>query len=121
MSMKPSIHNDQQLRLFPDSEELTVHSSKPLIVLPEYKQSKRTNHMIKFKSLHESQKPLIHLMPESYLEYIGGLIPSDHLCRISIFTNTNQENTKRKRTVIIIVILCIMPQTIVILALRGND
>ena len=82
MSMKPSIPNDQQLRLFPDSEELTVHSSKPLIVLPENKQSKRINHMTKFKSLHESQKPLMHLMPESYLEYIGKLIPHDHLCRI---------------------------------------
>ncbi len=38
--------------------------------------------MTKFKSLHESQKPLMHLMPESYLEYIGGLIPRDHLCRM---------------------------------------
>ncbi|MCP4253870.1 MAG: IS1182 family transposase [Candidatus Scalindua sp.] len=38
--------------------------------------------MPKFKSLHESQKPLIHLMPESYLEYIEGLIPNDHLCRM---------------------------------------
>ncbi|MCP4271065.1 MAG: IS1182 family transposase, partial [Gammaproteobacteria bacterium] len=38
--------------------------------------------MTKFKSLHESQKPLIHLMPESYLEYIGELIPGDHLCRM---------------------------------------
>ena len=38
--------------------------------------------MTKFKSLHESQKPLMHLTPESYLEYIGGLIPHDHLCRM---------------------------------------
>ena len=38
--------------------------------------------MTKFKSLHESQKPLIHLAPESYLEYIGELIPHDHLCRM---------------------------------------
>ena len=65
----------KQLRLFPDSEELPILPSLPLIVLPESKQSQRTNHMTKFKSLHESQKPLIHLMPESYLEYIGKLIP----------------------------------------------
>ncbi len=71
-----------QLRLFPDSEVLPTHSSTPLIVLPEIKQTKRSNHMIKFKSLHESQKPLIPLMPESYLEYIGELIPRDHLCQM---------------------------------------
>jgi len=74
--------NVKQLRLFLDSEELPIHPSIPLIVLPENKQSKRINHMTKFKSLHESQKPLIHLMPESYLEYIGELIPRDHLCRM---------------------------------------
>ena len=38
--------------------------------------------MTKFKSLHESQKPLMHLTPESHLEYIGELIPRDHLCRM---------------------------------------
>ena len=74
--------NVQQLRLFPDTEEFPVYPSIPLIMLPENKQSKRINHMTKFKSLHESQKPLIHLAPESYLEYIGELIPHDHLCRM---------------------------------------
>jgi len=78
----PTLKNVKQLRLFPDSEELPIHPSIPLIVLPENKQSKRINHMRKFKSLHESQKPLMHLMPESYLEYIGELIPPDHLCRM---------------------------------------
>ncbi len=77
-----TLKNIKQLRLFPDSEELPIHPSTPLVVLPEYKQSKRINHMTKFKSLHESQKPLIHLIPESYLEYIGELIPQDHLCRM---------------------------------------
>jgi len=72
----------KQLRLFPDSEEHIIHPSIPLIVLPENKQSTRINHMTKFKSLHESQKPLMQLTPESYLEYIGELIPHDHLCRI---------------------------------------
>ena len=38
--------------------------------------------MTKFKSLHESQIPLMHLTPESYLEYIEELIPHDHLCRM---------------------------------------
>ncbi len=77
-----TLKNVKQLRLFPDSEELQILPSLPLIVLPESKQSQRTNHMTKFKSLHESQKPLIYLMPESYLEYIGELIPHDHLCRM---------------------------------------
>ncbi len=77
-----TLNNAKQLRFFPDSEELPIHSSTPLVVLPESKQSKRANHMTKFKSLHESQKPLMHLMPESYLEYIGELIPDDHLCRM---------------------------------------
>ena len=72
----------KQLRFFPDTQELPIYPSTPLIVLPEHKQSKRTNHMTKFKSLHESQKPLIHLMPESYLEYIGELIPQGHLCQM---------------------------------------
>ena len=81
--MKHSTHkNVKQLRLFPYSERFPIHPSIPLIVLPENKQSKRINHMTKFKSLHESQKPLIHLMPESYLEYIGELIPHDNLCRM---------------------------------------
>ncbi len=83
MPMKHSTHkNINQLRLFPSSARLPIHTSVPLTVLPENKQSKRVNHMTKFKSLHESQKPLMHLMPESYLEYIGKLIPSDHLCRM---------------------------------------
>ena len=77
-----TLKNVQQLRLFPDTEEFPVYPSIPLIMLPENKQSKRINHMTKFKSLHESQKPLIHLAPESYLEYIGELIPHDHLCRM---------------------------------------
>ncbi len=34
----------EQLRLFPDSEELPINPSTPLIVLPENKQSKRINH-----------------------------------------------------------------------------
>ena len=38
--------------------------------------------MTKFKALHESQMPLMHLTPESYLEYVGELIPHDHLCRM---------------------------------------
>ena len=81
--MKHSTHKHvEQLRLFPDSEELSINPSTQLIVLPENKQSKRINHMTKFKSLHKSQKPLMHLMPESYLEYIGELIPNDHLCRM---------------------------------------
>ena len=81
--MKHSTHKSiNQLRLFPDTERLPIHTSVPLTVLPENKQSKRVNHMTKFKSLHESQKPLMHLMPESYLEYIGKLIPGDHLCRM---------------------------------------
>ena len=77
-----TLKNVNQLRLFPDTEEFPVYPSIPLIMLPENKQSKRINHMTKFKSLHESQKPLIHLAPESYLEYIGELIPHDHLCRM---------------------------------------
>ncbi len=77
-----TLKNVKQLRLFPDSEELRIYPSIPLIVLPESKQSKRANHMTKFKSLHVTQKPLMHLMPESYLEYIGKLIPDDHLCRM---------------------------------------
>ncbi len=78
--MKHSTHkNVKQLRLFPDSEKLPIHPSIPLIVLPGSKQSKRISHVTDFKSLHESQKPLMHLMPESYLEYIGELIHNDHL------------------------------------------
>ena len=38
--------------------------------------------MTKFKALHESQIPLMHLTPESYLEYVGELILHDHLCRM---------------------------------------
>lgn len=77
-----TLKNVEQLRFFPDTEELPIHPSIPLIVLPENKQSKRINHMTKFKSLHESQMPLMHLTPESYLEYVGELIPQDHLCRM---------------------------------------
>ncbi len=62
MPMKHSTHkNINQLKLFPDSEEHSINPSTPLIALPENKQSKRINHMTKFKSLHESQKPLLQL------------------------------------------------------------
>jgi len=72
----------KQLSLFPDSKELPISPSIPLTVLPENNPSERVNHMIKFKPFHEFQKPLINLTPESYLDYIGGLIPRDHLCRM---------------------------------------
>ncbi|KKL81210.1 hypothetical protein LCGC14_1997040 [marine sediment metagenome] len=72
----------KQLSLFPDSIELPISPSIPLTVLPENNQSERVNHMIKFKPFHEFQKSLINLTPESYLDYIGGLIPHDHLCRM---------------------------------------
>ena len=77
-----TLKNFKQLSLFPDSKELPISPSIPLIVLPENDQSERINHMIKFKPFHEFQKPLINLTPESYLDYIGGLIPHDHLCRM---------------------------------------
>ncbi len=41
--------------------------------LPENNHSTRIKHMTKYKSLHETQKPLMHLMPESYLEYLEYL------------------------------------------------
>jgi len=74
--------NVRQLRRFPDSEEFPTLSSILLIMLPKIKISKRINHVAKFKSFHKSQKPLIHLTPESYLEYIGKLIPHGHLYRM---------------------------------------
>ena len=77
-----TLKNVKQLRLFPDAEEFLIHPSIPLITLPENNQSKRINHMPKFKPFYAFQKPLIHLAPESYLDYIGGVIPQDHLCRM---------------------------------------
>ena len=77
-----TLKNVKQLRLFPYSEEHLVHPSIPFIKLPETNQPKRTNHMTKFKPFYEFQKPLIHLAPESYLGYIVGVIPQDHLCRM---------------------------------------
>ena len=77
-----TLKNVKQLRLFPYSKEHLVHPSIPFITLPETNQPKRTNHMTKFKPFYEFQKPLIHLAPESYLDYIGGVIPQDHLCRM---------------------------------------
>ena len=43
---------------------------------------RRINHMSKFKALHEFQKPLQCLTPESFLDYVNGVIPQDHLCRL---------------------------------------
>ena len=37
--------------------------------------------MPKFKPLYEFQKPLIGLIPESFLDYVNSVMPKDHLCR----------------------------------------
>lgn len=75
-----------QLLLFPESP---VSFCKPLNPLSESlkplsiaNQSRRINHMSKFKPLHEFQKPLIGFGPESFLDYINSVIPGDHLCRL---------------------------------------
>ena len=43
---------------------------------------RRINQMSKFKALHGFQKPLQCLTPESFLDYVNGVIPQDHLCRL---------------------------------------
>jgi len=43
---------------------------------------RRINQMSKFKALHKFQKPLQCLTPESFLDYVNGVIPQDHLCRL---------------------------------------
>ena len=45
-------------------------------------EKRRINHMSKFKALHEFQKPLQCLTPESLLDYVNEVISQDHLCRL---------------------------------------
>ena len=38
--------------------------------------------MSKLKALHEFQNPFQCLSPESFLDYVNGIIAQDHLCRL---------------------------------------
>lgn len=61
-------------------------SSKPdsefPVALSKTIQKRGINHMSKFKPFHQFQKPLVGLSPEAFLDYIEGVIPKDHLCRL---------------------------------------
>ena len=77
--------NYKQFLLVPKSYLYSSQESvKPPTNLKEiYSDDKRRiNHMSKFKALHEFQKPLQCLTPESFLDYVNGVIPQEHLCRL---------------------------------------
>ena len=81
--MKSSEQNHtKQLNLFIEPTVFPNKSSIAIITLPENTQQRRLNHMAKFKSFHEFQKPLIGFTPESFLDYVETVIPKDHLCRL---------------------------------------
>ena len=71
-----------QLSIFSLPQIDTDKNSLLLTTIPDTQKNVRTNHMLKFKSFHEFQQPLIGLSPESFLDYIDSVIPKDHLCRI---------------------------------------
>ena len=66
---RQAIKTFPRLRKTPDSPPYTAHSVAREQTIEEGQSYD------KIKLLHESQKPLMHLMPELYLEYIGELIP----------------------------------------------
>ena len=81
--MKSTKQTDtEQLNLFFKSTVLPDKPSIAIITLPENTQQRRVNHMAKFKSFHEFQKPLMGFTPESFLDYVETVIPKDHLCRL---------------------------------------
>ncbi len=72
----------KQLNLFPELTEISSYQPPPVTVLSKNIQFKRKDHMEKFKTFHGQQKPLLGLSPDMYLDYIEGVIPQDHLCRM---------------------------------------
>ena len=71
----------KQTDLFPEfkTQFIPIYAT---IKTSENTKRRRVNHMYKFKSFHEFQKPLVGISHEAILDYIETVLPADHLCRL---------------------------------------
>lgn len=77
----------RQSLLFPESHPFFDEQCKPLPktlnnIGSDDNQYGRINHMSKFKPFYKFERPLVVFSQASFLDYVNGVIPEEHLCRL---------------------------------------